>query len=91
MQDSKFSCLVFVRVEQQRFGDANFSWGELILIGQFFAFGSPGVSRENIFINHDFQHLTLILNFYVFKNGNSFLKTISQLNSYRNANITTIF
>ena len=45
MQDSKFSCLVFVRVEKERFGDANFSGGggggELILIGQFFAVGSP--------------------------------------------------
>ena len=35
MQDSKFSCLVFVRVEKQRYGDANFSEGEMILIGQF--------------------------------------------------------
>ena len=39
---SKCSCFVFVRVEKQRFGDVNFSGGELILIGQFFAVGSPG-------------------------------------------------
>ena len=35
MQDSKFSCLVFVSFEKQRFGDANFSGGEIILIGKF--------------------------------------------------------
>ena len=35
MQDSKFSCLVFVRVEKQRFGDANFSGREMILIVNF--------------------------------------------------------
>ena len=34
-QDGKFSDLVFVRVEKQGFGDANFSGGEMILIGQF--------------------------------------------------------
>ena len=45
MQDSKFSCLVFVRVEKQRFGNANFSGGEMILIGQFFAVESPGSIR----------------------------------------------
>ena len=43
MQDSRFSCLVFVGVGKQRFGDANFSEGEMILIGQFFAVGSPGL------------------------------------------------
>ena len=36
MQDSKFSCLVLVRFETQRFGDTNFSGGEMILIGHFF-------------------------------------------------------
>ena len=36
MQDSKFSCLVVVRLEKQRIGDANFSGGDMILIGQFF-------------------------------------------------------
>ena len=41
MQDNKFSCLVFVHSEKQRLGDANFSGGEMILIGQFFAVGSP--------------------------------------------------
>ena len=39
-QDSQSNCLVFVRVEKQRFGDGNFSGGEMILIGQFFAVGS---------------------------------------------------
>ena len=42
MQESKFSCRVFVLVETQRFGNANFSGGEMILIGQVFAVGSPG-------------------------------------------------
>ena len=42
MQGSKFSCLVFVRVEKQRFGDANFPEREMILTGQFLAVGSPG-------------------------------------------------
>ena len=37
MQDNKFSCLVFVRVEKQRFEDANFSGEEIILTGQYFA------------------------------------------------------
>ena len=41
MQDSKFSCLVFVLNEKQSFVDANLSGGEMILIGQFFAVGSP--------------------------------------------------
>ena len=41
MQDSKFSCLFFVRVEKQKFGDAIFSGQEIILIGQFFAVGLP--------------------------------------------------
>ena len=44
MQDSQFSCLVFMLIEKQRFRDANFSWGEMILIGQSFAVGSPGGS-----------------------------------------------
>ena len=35
MQDSKINSLIFVRFEKQRFADANFSGGELILIGQF--------------------------------------------------------
>ena len=42
MQDSKLSCLIFVHVEKQRFGEANFSGRGMILIGQFFAVGSPG-------------------------------------------------
>ena len=42
MQGSKFSCLVFVRNERKSLGDANFSGGEMILIGQFFAVLSPG-------------------------------------------------
>ena len=41
-QDSKFNCLVFVFVEKQRLGDTKFSGGKIILIGQFFAVGSPG-------------------------------------------------
>ena len=47
----KFSCLVFVRVEKQRFGDANFSGGEIILIGQLFAVGSLGVFLGGYFRN----------------------------------------
>ena len=50
MEDSKFSCLVFVRVEKQRFGDANFSGGEMILIGKFFAVGSPGWLTQYNFV-----------------------------------------
>ena len=46
---------------------------------------------KNSFINHDFQHLMLIFHFCAFKNGNSFLKTIPQLNRNRNAKITAIF
>ena len=49
MQDSKFSCLVFVRVEKQKSGDTNFSGGEIIPIGQFFAVGSPGILQLNPF------------------------------------------
>ena len=48
MHDSKFSCLDFVRVGKQRFGDANFSGGEMILIGQCFAVGSPGYAIAQI-------------------------------------------
>ena len=44
LQDSKFSCLVFVHVEKQRFEDANFSGGEMILI----AVGSPGWKDSKI-------------------------------------------
>ena len=33
---SKFSCLVFVSIEKQRFGDDNFSGGKKILIINFF-------------------------------------------------------
>ena len=49
------------------------------------------VSRKNGFVNYDFQQLTLILGFCAPKNGDmdSFPKTIAQLNSYRNARITT--
>ena len=50
------------------------------------------VSRENGFVNYDFQQLTLILGFCAPKNGNNgFPKTSAYLNSYRNARITTIF
>ena len=46
MEDSKFSCLVFVCIGKQRFGVLTFLGGgggaEMILIGQFFAVGSPG-------------------------------------------------
>ena len=41
IQDRKFSFLVSVRVVKQRFGNANFYGREMILIGQFFAGGSP--------------------------------------------------
>ena len=41
-QGSKFSFFVFVHVEKQRLGDANFSGAEIILIGQFFTVGSRG-------------------------------------------------
>ena len=37
------------------------------------------VSCKNSFINHNFQHLMHILDFCAFKNGNSFLKTISSI------------
>ena len=43
MQDSEFRCLGFDLIEKQRFGDANICGGEMILIGQFFAVGSPGI------------------------------------------------
>ena len=43
-QATSFSCLVFVDFEEQRFGDANFSGKEMILIGQLFAVGSPGMT-----------------------------------------------
>ena len=49
-QCSKFSCLVFVRVEKQRFGDANFSGGEMILIGLFFGVGYDVCSQYAIYI-----------------------------------------
>ena len=51
MQGSEFSCRVFVRAEKQRFGYANFSGREMILIGQVFAVGSPGYNNQN-FKNH---------------------------------------
>ena len=51
------------------------------------------VSCEKGFVNYDFQQLTLILGFCAPKmvTMDSFRKTIAQLNSYRNARITTIF
>ena len=51
------------------------------------------VSRENGFVNYDFQELTLILGFCPLKmvTMDLFPKTIAYLNSYRNARITTIF
>ena len=51
------------------------------------------ISRENGFVNYDFEQLTLILGFCAPKNDNNGLipKTIACLNSYRNARITTIF
>ena len=59
------------------------------------AFGFT-VSRENGFVNYDFQQLTLILGFCAPIRGktvtvDSFPRTIAELNSYRNARITTIF
>ena len=41
-EDSKSSCLVFVSIEKQRFGDANFSGGEMTLISKLFAVGLLG-------------------------------------------------
>ena len=41
-----------MHVEKQRFGDANFSGGEMILISQLFAVGSPG------------KHVTIFLAYY---------------------------
>ena len=43
------------------------------------------VSRENGFVNYDFQQLTLLLGFCAPKNGNNELipKTIACWNSYR--------
>ena len=45
------------------------------------------VSSENIFTNHDFWHVTLILDFcaLIMVTRDSFLKTVAQVNSYRNA------
>ena len=34
-----------MRVEKQRLADANFSGGDMILTGQFFAVGSPGMNE----------------------------------------------
>ena len=47
MQDSKFSCHFFVLVEKQRFRYANFSGGEMFLIGQFFTVGSADGRRTS--------------------------------------------
>ena len=52
MQGSEFSCLVFVRVEKQRFGDANFSGGEMILICKFLLLDQE--HRENFGEKYDF-------------------------------------
>ena len=51
------------------------------------------VSHENGFVNCDFQQLTLILGFCAPKmvTMDSFPKIVAQLNSYRNARVTTIF
>ena len=39
------ACLVFVCVEKQRFGDVDFFEGKMILTGQFFPAGSPGIYK----------------------------------------------
>ena len=47
IQDSKFSYLVSVHAEKQRFGDVSFSGGKMTLIGLFFlAVGSPGLKTS---------------------------------------------
>ena len=51
MQDSKFVCLFFVSVEKQRSRDASFSEGEMILISQFFAVGSPRDPRADTVVS----------------------------------------
>ena len=61
-QESKFNCLVFVRSEKQRFrrfADANFSLGEIILIGQFFAVRLLGEQFHEYFMRLPDESLRL--------------------------------
>ena len=42
--------LVFVCVKKQWIGDGNFSCGEIIVMGKFFAIGSTGLKAENKYL-----------------------------------------
>ena len=65
MQDNRFSCLVFVGVEKQKFGDANFSEGEMILIGQFFCCWITGLENNAVPV----REISLIFHSYKFTHG----------------------
>ena len=48
-----------MRLEKQRFGDVNFSGGEILLMGQFFAVGSLGSTLLEAFLRlYSFMLLT---------------------------------